>query len=182
MLITGGAPARRLRGTLICALVLAACLLLSGCPLLMVAAVGIDRGGAREQPVMAADFAFTAMDGSAANLSDFRGQPVVLNFWADWCPPCIAEFPAFQQAYSGHPGEFMMLSIAAPNSIDAPGFVGKHGYDWLFAIGDMSVLQLYAITAIPDTLFINRAGRVIDRRVGGMSHDEFEASLALILD
>jgi thiol-disulfide isomerase/thioredoxin len=160
-------------------LLLCGCLLLAGCPLLMVAGSYASRP--RPEVRMASDFTFTGMDGAAHNLSDYYGRPLVLNFWADWCPPCVGEFPAFAEVYGRHAGQFELVSIAAPSSRDAAGFVAANGYGWVFGMGDETTLMQYEVAAIPDTLFIDARGRIVKRHLGGMSAEEFEAALAEIL-
>lgn len=75
-----------------------------------------------------------------------------------------------------------MLAVSAPNSKDAPGFVAEHGYTFDFGIdttGD--ALQQYGVRGIPHTLFIDRHGRIVDQKIGGMERAEFEERLAKIL-
>ena len=66
----------------------------------------VRAGGPRAGDV-APDFTAQTLDGKTVSLSDFRGKPVVLNFWASWCNPCRKEFPLFRQQLAAHKGEFV---------------------------------------------------------------------------
>jgi thiol-disulfide isomerase/thioredoxin len=134
----------------------------------------------RNRPKPLADFSVTLFDGQQKTVWDFTGKPLVVNFWADWCPPCVGELPEFQAVYNEHHGEFEILGIAAESSKDAEGFVKQNGYTWTFgrAAGGFDA---YQVRGIPTTLFVNSDGYVIDQVVGGMDRATFEAKLAKIL-
>jgi thiol-disulfide isomerase/thioredoxin len=128
----------------------------------------------------ATDFTFTSFEGKSVKLSSYAGKPVVVNFWADWCPPCVAELPHFAEVYQARHGQFEMVGIAMTNSNDAEGFVKKNGYNWTFGKSD-EACKLYKIEGIPVTVFIARNGTVMDQVVGNMDKATFEAKLAKIL-
>ena len=104
----------------------------------------------------------------------------VVNFWADWCPPCVGELPEFQAVYTERGGQFEMLGIAADSSKDAEGFVKQNGYTWTFGRSPEG-FAAYQVRGIPTTLFVNSQGFVVDQVVGGMDRATFEAKLAKIL-
>ncbi len=60
---------------------------------------------------VAPDFALQTLDGGTVRLSEFRGRPVVLNFWASWCTPCRKEFPMFRGTLAAKDGAFAMLGV-----------------------------------------------------------------------
>ncbi len=127
----------------------------------------------------ATDFTFTTFEGKSMKLSSYAGKPLVLNFWADWCPPCIGELPHFQEVYHSKRGQFELVAIDA-GSNDGPGFVRQHGYDFVFG-KSADAPRLYKVEGIPVTVFISRSGEVVDQVVGGMEKADFESSLAKIL-
>ena len=128
----------------------------------------------------AVDFSFKTFDGKETKLSSYAGQPIVLNFWADWCVPCTEELPGFQEVYHAKDKSFAFVGIAANNSKDAPGWAQKNGYDWILG-QSVDAFELYKIEGIPMTVFIDRQGNEVERAVGAMSKADFEAKLAQIL-
>jgi thiol-disulfide isomerase/thioredoxin len=128
----------------------------------------------------ATDFTFTTFDGKTEKLSSLAGKPLVVNFWADWCPPCVAELPEFAEVYKAKGSQFQLVGIASDDSKDAEGFVKQNGYSWTFG-KSAEAYRLYQIDAIPLTLFIDRKGNLIDKSVGGMQKAEFEEKLAKII-
>lgn len=128
----------------------------------------------------ATDFSFKTFDGKDMKLSSYAGKPVVLNFWADWCQPCVEELPGFQEVYHDKNKSFVFVGIAANNSNDAQGWAKKNGYDWILG-QSADAFDLYKIEGIPMTVFIDRNGNEVERTVGAMSKADFEAKLAQIL-
>jgi thiol-disulfide isomerase/thioredoxin len=129
---------------------------------------------------MLQDFGVTNFDGTKQRISSYVGRPLVVNFWADWCPPCVGELPDFQAVYTERKGAFQLVGIAADSSKDAEGFVKQNGYNWTFC-KSKEAYDLYQVQGIPTTLFVNSSGRIVDKVVGGMEKAEFEAKLAKIL-
>jgi thiol-disulfide isomerase/thioredoxin len=128
----------------------------------------------------AQDFEVTGFDGVKFKISKYAGQPVVLNFWADWCGPCKAEFPDFQEVYKAKKGQFVLISVATPDSNDPVAFVKQNGYDWIFA-NDSDGAKRYGASSIPLTLFISRMGDIVEKQLGSMDKATFESKLAKIL-
>jgi thiol-disulfide isomerase/thioredoxin len=174
--------------TLLLVLVCSACLALSGCAYWHAMSGGTMLGASlfsnalheRNRPKPLAQFDVALFDGQSTSSTSYAGKPLVVNFWADWCPPCVGEMPEFQAVYSERAGQFEMLGIAAESSKDAAGFVKQHGYTWQFA-KSAEAFAAYEVRGIPMTLFVNRDGYVVDKVVGGMDRATFEAKLAKIL-
>jgi thiol-disulfide isomerase/thioredoxin len=129
---------------------------------------------------MASNFDYTHADGRPAKLSDHLGQPVVINFWADWCPPCVAELPHFEEVWQEKGGQFDMVAIAVESAKDPQAFWAENGFTIPMAT-DVSGAQTYQVQGIPTTLFINKDGMLVDKIVGGIDKATFEAHLAKIL-
>ncbi len=128
------------------------------------------------------DFAFMGADGKQHMVSDFVGKPLVLNFWATWCPPCVGEMPHFQEVYASKPGQFNLVSVAVASSDDPKTFATTNGYTWTFGqVPDDSAPQMYGIQGIPATYFYDSRGQLVDQIVGSMTKEEFEMRLAKIL-
>jgi peroxiredoxin len=128
----------------------------------------------------AQDFEAKGFDGKTFKISDYAGQPVVLNFWAAWCPPCVGEFPDFQKVYKDKKGQFVMISIAVDSEQDPEKFVKDNAYDWIFA-HDTNGAKKYNIDVIPQTFFISPTGSIIESQKGGMDINTFEQKLSKLL-
>ena len=114
-----------------------------------------------EEGALAPDFLLETMDDSELRLSDLRGQPVVLNFWATWCKPCRQEMPRFVEAYDAHAKEGLV--IVAVNLQEGKGivrpFAEDYGMDFPIAVDrDGEVGDRYRLIGLPTTYFIDRHG------------------------
>jgi peroxiredoxin len=145
---------------------------------------GIDnseRGLERGQ--LAPDFAVQFADGRESRLSDWQGQPVVLNFWATWCAPCRDEMPEFVEVYGERQEEgLMIVGINAQESADqAAKFMAEYGITFPVALDSRGdVQQIYNVRGLPTTVFIDRAGRIVQRWPGRLDRRGLEEALAEI--
>jgi thiol-disulfide isomerase/thioredoxin len=121
---------------------------------------------------------FTQPDGQVLVMSSWRGQPLVLNFWATWCPPCLKEMPEidrFARQFKSSGGRVLGLAVDNPSAVTAYlartpvsyaiGLAGFDGTDLSRTLGNNS-------GALPFTVAINRAGQVAQRRLGETSFNE----------
>jgi peroxiredoxin len=118
---------------------------------------------APEQDSLAPDFLLESLDGSEVRLSDYRGQPVVLNFWATWCAPCRKEIPQFVDAYERFRADGLVVigvNLQEGKSI-ARGYVEDYGMQFPVAIDvDGEVGDAYRLLGLPVTYFIDGDGVV----------------------
>lgn len=123
----------------------------------------------------ATDFTVYNTDGYKVNLSDFKGKPVIVNFWATWCGPCKSELPAFENVYKkyGDKIQFMMVNMTdgQRETIQVVNdFVSENGYTFpLYYDLDMSAAVEYNVVSIPTTLFIDADGNIVKERKGTVS-------------
>jgi peroxiredoxin len=132
----------------------------------------------------APNFTVPTLDGSSIKLSELRGNYVLLDFWATWCGPCVAETPNLKSIYEsfGKDPHFMMISLSIDAERETPSkFVNAKGLAWpqAFLGGDWSkniVAQNYGITAIPQIMLIGPDGKIIVRDLRGSKIKETVAT------
>jgi thiol-disulfide isomerase/thioredoxin len=134
-----------------------------------------------QQP--APDFQLETLNGEEVSLSDLRGKPVLLNFWATWCGPCRLEMPLLQEIYEDPGWSERGLVIIAVNLKESGAtvqkFVEENNYSFAVLL-DISgrVGTLYNTRYIPTTYFIDKDGIIKDIRVGAFqSRAEIEQKL-----
>jgi peroxiredoxin len=110
----------------------------------------------------APEFTLTSTQGEEISLADFRGRPVVLNFWATWCPPCRAEMPEFQAASVKYNGQAAFLGVDQGEILPVVADYGAAlGITYpLLLDQDNKVNRLYGVTALPTTVFVDGDGVV----------------------
>jgi thiol-disulfide isomerase/thioredoxin len=128
----------------------------------------------------APDFTYSTFDGQQKKLSQHLGKPVVVNFWAVFCPPCKHEMPVLQAVYDKHRGDFDVLVLAVDPSGDPQGYLKENGFTMPAGL-DVNGFQKYGSGSIPLTLFIDRNGNKVGTKLGGMSKSEFEGLVGAIL-
>ena len=131
----------------------------------------------------APDFSLKTLDGKTVKLSDYRGTPVVLNFWASYCHPCREEFPLFRGQLAAHPGDFVVLGVDYKDiTSDARAFAKEKRATWPILTDPTSAVgEAYGIRAVPQTFFIRRDGTIAQRYYAQIPDSDFAAELAKII-
>lgn len=121
----------------------------------------------------APDFAYTFSDGTTQRLSDLRGKKTLLNFWATWCAPCLAEMPDLQRVADVYGDAITILGINKLEQPDViPPFAAELGISFpLIANPKGDISRRYGANNIPITYFINTDGTIGHRKVGIMTYD-----------
>jgi thiol-disulfide isomerase/thioredoxin len=133
----------------------------------------------------APDFELTQIDGTTVWLSDFKGRPIWINFWASWCPPCRAENPDIEAAYNRHKDEhgLVLLAPAIGEGRDSvASYMGRA--DLSYPVGVDPTTQIaanYRVLGIPTHIFVDREGIIREIRVGAMSEKTMEKKLSEII-
>ncbi len=135
---------------------------------------------------LAPDFTLQAIDGRAITLSDFSGDgvPVVLNFWATWCPPCRVEMPYFENVSHLYDGRVAVLGLnQAESAATMEAFAHKNGLTYPMLVDeDMRVNNLYGVLNLPTTIFIDKDGVVREVLIGTINQGVLEDRIKKLLD
>ena len=128
---------------------------------------------------------FQTPEGQVLAMAPFRGRPLLLNFWATWCPPCVAELPllnGFFQQQKGKGWQVLGLAVDQPSAVrtflarapvDFPvGMAGLGGTELSRALGNLT-------GGLPFTVLFAADGRVLHRKMGQISPDELQAWQAM---
>ena len=127
---------------------------------------------APQKGFLAPDFSLPARGGGTNSLVELRGQPVVLNFWASWCPPCQAEMPAMQRIYMEYQDQdLVIVGINATNQDNMAKAMNfsdslKLTFPIVFDTGGRASHD-YRVLSLPTTFFIDRQGIIQEIIIGG---------------
>ncbi len=130
----------------------------------------------------APDFTLPGIDGGTVRLSDYRGTPLVLNFWASWCAPCRKEFPLFRETLAAKDGQFQLVGVSTGDLRgDAKRFAVDQRADWPNGFdADNSVARGYGVDPLPQTFFIRADGTVASHVVRALDRAELNRELRKI--
>jgi cytochrome c biogenesis protein CcmG/thiol:disulfide interchange protein DsbE len=132
----------------------------------------------------APDFTRETQSGKAVHLADYRGRVVLLNFWATWCEPCLAEIPTFarwQQQYG--PAGLQILGVSMDDDAQpVQRFLKKNPLGYPVMIGDTTLAKLYGgVLGLPLTYLIDAHGNIAGRYLGETDLQAMEAQIRALL-
>lgn len=136
----------------------------------------------------APDFTVQDAAGGTASLSGMRGKPVVLNFWASWCPPCKGEMPDFDAMYEkyGDSVQFMMVNLTdgAQETVDsAYAYIEDNGFSFpVYYDTELNAAIAYQVMSVPATYFVDAEGRLIAKASGAIDAETLERGIGMILE
>ncbi len=160
-------------------------------PLIMLSVLGVllvSRGtGGTPTAIgrIAPDFTVADLDGTPIRLADLLGRPVIVNFWASWCGPCVEEFPLLRAAAARHAGDGLVVIgiVYRDRSEAARDFMVRNGATWAAAMDPGErVATDYGILGAPETYFIGRDGTIVARQIGQISAGSLDEKLAAIIE
>lgn len=128
------------------------------------------------------DFSLQDLDGNTHTLSDLRGQPVIINFWATWCAPCRIEMPELQAAFERYEDDGLV--ILALDNDESPDAVRSFFYDEMdltftpLLDDGADVSDQYSVFNFPSTYFINAEGKVTAIHLGPMVESQIDGYMA----
>lgn len=125
-------------------------------------------------PQPAPDFELVDMEGDKHHLSDYRGKPLIINFWATWCPPCREEMPSMNRAWNKVKEDVSMLAINVGEDEDTI-FIFSADYPIDFPVlldhsGD--VIRQWPVKGLPSTFVLDREGNIRYMAVGAREWDD----------
>jgi thiol-disulfide isomerase/thioredoxin len=134
---------------------------------------------------LAPDFTLPSLAGDEVTLSELRGKPVVLAFFASWCNPCEKDMPVLQRLQDENPDDLHVIGVNYKDfKGDTADFVERLGVTFPALIehpNQNPVGNAYDVKAMPDTLFIDANGVVQERLYGQVSTDDIEAAVQNLL-
>lgn len=111
------------------------------------------------------------LDGEAIALSDFEGTPMLVNFWATWCPPCLEEMPLIQEYADRYDGELVVLAInAGEDEAVVRNFISQHQIELTFLLDPSSIVaRQFRVFGFPTTLFFDETGDLVSTHIGELN-------------
>lgn len=120
----------------------------------------------------APDFSLKTPQGETYTLSELKGNAVLVNLWATWCPPCRAEMPAIQKMYDEYKEQgFVVLAVNSTiqdSALEIPIFTSEYSLTFPILLDELGeVSRMYQVRSLPSSYFINRLGIITEVVIGG---------------
>ena len=141
----------------------------------------------KQEQMLAPHFTVYDLEGYAHKLSDFRGKPVILNFWASWCGPCKMEMPDFEEKYLQYQEDihFLMVNLTdgSRETVEsASQFIAEQGYTFpVYYDTDLEAAYAYGVNAVPVTYFFDAEGYFAAWGQGALSGDVLQKGIDMLL-
>ena len=152
--------------------------------LLLIAAIALV-GACAEAPlavVPAPDFVLTDLSGKTVRLSDFRGHPVLVDFWATWCDPCRASIPVYAKLFKDRGGSgFAIVGIDEDDAkVDVAAFAAKNSIPYpLLRDPERSTFAAFGASGLPSAFLIDAEGKIVRRWDGFDSGTAYDVEGAI---
>ncbi len=167
---------RRTAGLVVLGAVIAAFLALLGVGLANRSPV-TGKSGLTRVGKPALGFVLPRVGGGEIDLADFFGEPMVINFWASWCPPCRQEALVLEDAWRAHADDVQFVGVDIQDTdADAEAYLAEFDITYPNGIDRLGRVTVdYGVIGLPVTFFVNKAGVVERRWVGAISRGQLEA-------
>ncbi|MGH2531451.1 MAG: TlpA family protein disulfide reductase [Thermomicrobiales bacterium] len=132
---------------------------------------------------LAPNFRLETIDGEVVRLSDLRGTPIFLNFWATWCFSCVTEMPAMQRLADEYGDQLLIVGVnVGEEAGDARTFAGNFDIRYTLLLdAEMDVTRAYEVRAMPTSLFIDADGVVQSVHFGVLTPPQMKERIAPLL-
>ncbi len=138
----------------------------------------------KSDPGQAADFTLQDLSGKSVKLSDYKGKVILIDFWATWCPPCVASIPGIEKIHKGYKDKGLVVLAV---SLDDGGwdsvksFVAEKGISYPVLKGTEEVSSQYQVRTIPMLLIVGKDGRITKRYLGYGNEEDLEQDIKAVL-
>lgn len=144
---------------------------LTALPLLVLLA-----GAAPAQPAATVDFVLSDVDGNRHRLADYRGRWVIVNFWASWCGPCVAEIPELADYAAAHPEHTLLgINFEELSADEARAFARDSGINYpVLMIGRTPLPDFEPLQGLPTTAIVTPGGELVAKHTGPVTRAMIE--------
>ena len=136
-----------------------------------------------KNPLAAADFSVTAIDGQTIRLSALRGKVVLVNFWATWCPPCRAEIPDLIKLQTKYKDRLVIIGVSEDENGLAlvKRFVAEHRINYPIVMSTPALAKVFpGVSSLPTTFVLDGEGRIVQRHLGLLDAKRTELEVTAI--
>jgi len=112
------------------------------------------------------EWELVGIDGERINLNSYKDQVILINFWATWCPPCIAEMPSFEELYKDYKDQVVFLFVASDEEAKVKKFITDKGYSFPVYFEMNNRPEEIRSNSLPTTYIINRNGEIVVDKTG----------------
>lgn len=120
------------------------------------------------------DLEVEAFDGDTVTIDDYRGTPLVVNFWASWCPPCVAEMPDLEAVHQASNDQVAFVGVNTQDTVEAAeDLVEQTGvtYD-LVRDPDGELFRAFGVFGMPSTFYVDASGAIVHQHTGLLTRDD----------
>ena len=138
--------------------------------------------------MLALDFTVFDANGNEVRLQNIIGKPIVLNFWATWCPYCVEEMPFFEESYKQYGEEIVFLMIdcvdgSRETKANGEAFIKDNGYTFpVYYDVEGSASLAYETSSLPTSVFIDKNGYIIAYQPGALTQEMLQMGIDLLRD
>ena len=134
----------------------------------------------------APDFTVLDVDGNEVALSDMKGKPVVINFWATWCYFCGSEMPDFEEMYQQYGDEVVFMMVNVTDGVQdtvstAQSYIDEKAYTFpVYFDTELEATYAYGATSLPVTYFVDAEGDIAGRVLGVINTEKLQKGIDMI--
>jgi thiol-disulfide isomerase/thioredoxin len=132
----------------------------------------------------ASDFILQDLSGKNVKLADFKGKPVLIDFWATWCPPCRDSIPGIEKLHKSYSGKGLVvlgISLDQGGWDDVKSFIAEYGITYPVLKGTEDVAAHYQVRTIPMLVIVDKEGKIYKRYLGFGDDEQLEKDIQSVL-